>query len=191
VIDLDNDRVLVESTLKGDTESFSKLVLKYQDRVYSFLVKMTLSREDAEDILQDVFIKAYNNLYKYDKRWCFSTWLYSIAINTFKSHYKRKKRLNAMDCCEEIPHAPDRYTNPEITAEYNEQRAEIVRLIEELTLEQKTALVLKHIKGLSFKEIGHIMEISPEAAKMKVQRAKYTLCKKLDESRKRGVLNEM
>lgn len=85
----DRDNMLVESTLKGDVNSFEELVSFYQGRIFNFLSKMTATREDAEEITQEVFIKVYKNLYKYNCKWSFSTWIYRIAVNTLRSEYKK------------------------------------------------------------------------------------------------------
>jgi len=85
------DEVLVRKVLEGDISSFTVLVKRYQDRLYSFLPKITYSKEDAEEILQDVFLRAYKYLYRYNEKWSFSTWIYKIAANTYKSGYKKRK----------------------------------------------------------------------------------------------------
>jgi RNA polymerase sigma-70 factor (ECF subfamily) len=184
---------LIENVLRGNADSFSILVQCYQDQLYKFIYKLTVSREDTEDILQEVFIRVYNNLYRYNSRWSFSTWLYNIAVNVFKTQYKKKKKtpeiiidnegIDYLSCS-----ISDR---PDTAYEMKEQRALIVKLINGLKNDQKIALVLKHVQGFSYKEIADILEVSPEAAKMKVQRAKKIICEKFDDMKGRGVFNEV
>lgn len=90
---MENDDILVENVLNGNIESFSVIVSKYQNRLLNFLLGLTSCREDAEEILQDVFIRAYNYLYRYNSNWKFSTWIYSIAANSFKDYYNKKKKV--------------------------------------------------------------------------------------------------
>jgi len=86
-----DESTLISNTLNGDIQSFALLVQAYQGQLYNFIYKMTKSKEDTEDILQDVFVKVYNNLYKYNNNYRFSTWIYSITLNTIKSSLKKKK----------------------------------------------------------------------------------------------------
>ena len=183
----DTDNAFVEKALKGDTEAFCKLVHKYEDQLYCFLYKITFSKEDTEDLCQETFIKAYNNLYKYDNRWAFTTWLYNIAINVSKNHNKKKKYFTCS--YDEVPDVQcDLNDLPEIVLEIRYNRKQILKIINSLSFEQKTAVCLRYFHDLAYKEIGHIMKISPDAAKMKVQRAKNTLCEKLDQLIKKGVI---
>lgn len=182
------DDVLVSGILNGDIDCFSELVATYEGRIYNFLLKMTLSREDAEELLQEVFIKVYNNIYRYDRRWKFSTWIYRIAVNTFKNELRKRKSSCPVDYYNEIPEILCSMQEcPEAVYDSKEVYLELVRLIQNLKTEQKIAFILKHIQGFSFKEIGEIMGISAEAVKMKVQRARETLGKRFEEIRKGGV----
>ncbi|HPC99898.1 MAG TPA: RNA polymerase sigma factor [Acetivibrio sp.] len=183
----ERDNMLVESTLKGNIDSFEELITLYQDKLFNFLSKMTYSREDAEEITQEVFIKVYNNLYKYNNKWSFSTWLYRIAINTLRSEYRKVNNYKKIDYYTNVPDLPANFSDyPEIAYEIKEQRGEIIKLIDDLKEDQKTALLLRCIQDFSFKEIGDILGISPEAAKMKIQRAKQTICRKYEKLEKGG-----
>ncbi|NLX77042.1 MAG: sigma-70 family RNA polymerase sigma factor [Clostridiaceae bacterium] len=163
----------------GDIEAFEVIVDKYRNKLFSFLVKMTCSRQDSEEILQEVFIRAFNNINKYDDRWSFSTWIYRIAVNTYKSHMKKTRRHKTVPI-DEI--AADKGMavgeNPEKVFERNERHREIVSLINSLKDKQRIPLILKYVKGFSYQEISEILGISEEAAKMRVLRAKKNICEK-------------
>lgn len=181
------DVILVDKTLKGDTEAFSKLVHKYEKSLYGFLYKITLSKEDTEDIFQETFIRAYNNLYKYDNRWAFSTWLYKIAINITKNYYKKKKY--SIHCYDELFDLQcDLSDFPEIAFEIRDSKRQILKLINSLSLDQKTALCLRYFQDLKYREIAQIMNSSVDASKMKVQRAKKLLCERLESLIEKGVI---
>jgi len=176
---MDYDRILIEDILKGDIDSFEKLINKYQRVVYGYLLKMTFSREEAEDITQEVFIKVYNNLYKYNGSSRLITWILKIAVNEFKTQYKKRKRANYTNHEELFKDIPcDISDLPEVALEMKESGSELMMVLESISLEQKNALILRYIQGFSFKEVGEIMGISTEAAKMRVQRAKENLVKK-------------
>lgn len=171
------DNILVTSTLRGDMDSFTELVRSYQNNLYNFLLRMTYSKEDAEEILQDVFFKAYKYLYKYNSRWSFSTWLYRIAVNTFKSNCKKQKKRYESIPYNEIPtELLGTYeSNPEISYTTKESYREIIKLFGCLKSDQKIAFLLKYIQDFSYSEIGNILGISEHAAKMKVYRAKHII----------------
>lgn len=183
----ERDNNLVENTLKGDVNSFEKLVSAYQGKLFSFLSKMTATREDAEEITQEVFIKVYKNLYKYNNKWSFSTWIYRIAVNTLRSEYRKVKKLKTVDYYASITDLPANfYDYPDIAYEIKEKRVEIIQIIDQLNEDQKTALLLRSMHDFSFKEIGDILGISPEAAKMKIQRAKQTVIRNYERLQERG-----
>lgn len=189
---LNRDNALIESVLNGNTDAFSILVQCYQEQLYRFIYKLTVSREDTEDILQEVFIRVYNNLYKYNSRWSFSTWIYNIAVNVFRSNYKKKKISHQSVENLELDDVSCRSLDyPDVAYEAKEERLLIIKLINGLKEDQKISLVLKHVQGFSYKEIADILEVTPEAAKMKVQRAKQIICKKYNEMKGRGVYNEV
>lgn len=192
---MDTDEILISNILNGDTDSFSNLVLRYKDRIFAFLLKMTFSKDDAEELLQEVFINVYKNLYRYNSNWKFSTWIYKIAANSFKNYYKKKKRLSQLETIHDINDISTMLKSvedcPEVVFERKEDYLSVVRIINSLKADQRIALVLKYIKGFSFKEIGEILNISPEAAKMKVQRAKESICKQYGKHRKGGFSYEM
>ena len=183
----ERDNMLVENTLKGNISSFEELIRLYQGKIFNFLSKMTASREDAEEITQEVFIKVYKNLYKYNNKWSFSTWIYRIAINTLRSEYRKIKNNKDIDYYATIPELPANFSDyPEIAYEIKEQSVEIIKLIDQLKEDQKTALLLRCMQDFSFKEIGDILGITPDAAKMKIQRAKQSICRKYEKLQERG-----
>ena len=99
-----NDQLYIEKILKGDVNAFSFLVDNYKNMVFSLAFKMTKSREEAEEVSQDTFIKAYKNLSKFKGDSKFSTWLYRIAYHTSLDAIKRnKKTTNTFDINEVLP----------------------------------------------------------------------------------------
>lgn len=176
---MQEDLAQITKIQNGDIEAFEELVEKYKNKLFSFLVKMTCSKHDSEEILQEVFIRAFNNINKYDSRWKFSTWIYRIAINTYKSYMKKAKRLQTVPIDDAIVNRNiTGVGNPENIFERNERQREIISLINGLKDKQRIPLVLKYVKDFSYAEISDILGISEEAAKMRVQRAKSNICKR-------------
>jgi len=192
VTKLYTDDILVDKVLKGDSKAFEILIKKHQGMVYNYLYKMTLNKEDAEDMTQEVFIKAYNNLYSFEKKSNFSTWVFKIAINTLNSHFRKKKDydLNKDEVLMNIKCSEKEI--PEEALDLKEKRQEALKILEGLTLEQKNAIILKYIKGFSYKEIGEILGVNEDSAKMKVHRAKKKLCNiRKSKVVERGVFSEV
>ncbi|MFC3924881.1 RNA polymerase sigma factor [Clostridium punense] len=175
-MNLVTDETLIEKVLAGECQAFEILIKKHQGVIYNYLYKITLSKEDAEDITQEVFIKAYNKLYTFERKANFSTWLFKIAVNTLNDNFKKKKvfelekeeAMMSIKCSER--------DIPEEALSLKEKKLEVLKLLEGLTLEQKNAIILKYVRGFSYKEIGKVLGVSEESAKMKVYRARKKLC---------------
>jgi RNA polymerase sigma-70 factor (ECF subfamily) len=172
-----NEKALVNETLKGDLEAFEKIVDAYKNKLFSFFVKLTSSRHDAEELLQDVFIRAYQHLGTYSDRWMFSTWIYRIALNTYKTWQRTRKRHQVLPLNDGLI-SGGRLDSPEEAFEMKEQHREITGFIQSLKEKQRVALILKYVKGFSYEEIGKILDISEDAAKMRVFRAREAICKR-------------
>lgn len=177
-MDIDNE--LVSKTLSGDVNSFSILVESYQQRIFNFLLRLTLCREDAEELLQDVFVRVYKYLYTYNNSMKFSSWVYRIALNTFKDHCKRKKRQIPTCSFDNEINAGDNLTN-HFEADFctKEDFREIVKIINSLKEEYRIAIILKYIQDFSYKEIGEMLGITPQNAKMRVNRARKEIGKSM------------
>ena len=189
---MNTDNALIDKVLRGDKKAYEALIIKYQDNIYGFLYKSTLSKEDAEDIMQEVFIKAYKNLYKLENKSNFYHWLFKITINTMNTHFnKRKNSTVELDESFENIKCDDKYT-PENMFEIKEQGKELLKRLSILKEDQKNIILLKFVHGFSYKEIAEFLELKEDTVKMKAFRAK----KKLYVSsgnimEKGGMLNEV
>ncbi len=178
---MDIDNKLVSDTLNGDVDSFSILVTNYQERIFNFLFRLTLCREDAEELLQDVFIRVYKYLYTYNSSMKFLSWVYRIALNTYKDNCKRKKRQLSICPFDDEINTGVKQTNQFETDFYaRENFREIVKIINSLKEEYRIAIILKCIQDFSYKEIGEMLGITPQNAKMRVNRARKKIGKSLN-----------
>ena len=183
--------MLVFNILNGDIKSFEILMDMYRSRIYSFLLKMTFSKEDAEDMTQEVFVRVYNSLYQYNSKWCFSTWIFKIAVNVFKTEYTKKKNRSYKESQSLLSNQRiSNITEPEKVLENIETKMEVLKMLEDLKVEQRLALVLKYVQGFSYKEIGEVLKVSPENAKVRVMRAKKYLANNYSRL-KGGIVHEM
>ncbi len=188
---VEKEAMLISNILNGDIKSFEILMDKYRNRIYNFLLKMTFSKEDAEDMTQEVFVRAYNSLYQYNSKWCFSTWIFKIAVNVFKTEYTKKKNRESKEVQSLLSNQRiSNITEPEKVLENIETKMEVLKMLEELKVEQRAALVLKYVQGFSYKEIGEVLKVSPENAKVRVMRAKKLLANNYSRL-KGGIVHEM
>lgn len=174
---------LVERVRKGDSAAFEKLVLANQTRVYNLALRMVGNEEDALDMSQEAFLKAYNFIdsFRGDSR--FSVWLYRLTTNVcldFLRFSARRKHesLTLADEDEEsreLEISDDRFS-PETQAERNELRQAVYRGLLALPEEYRTILLLREIEGLSYEEIGGVLSLEAGTVKSRIFRARKKLC---------------
>lgn len=169
---MDNDKLIVKEILEGNADLFTGLVVRYCPKITSFLVKMGVDMEDARDLSQEVFIKAYNNLHKYSDNWEFSTWIFKIAVNTFKD-FKKKRGLKVQNI-EDLYLKADSFL-PSTQLERLHYRETINTIFKSLDEDVKGMIVLKYGYDFTFEKIGSIYKKSPQSVKMKVLRARKKL----------------
>jgi RNA polymerase sigma-70 factor (ECF subfamily) len=163
-----SDEELIARTRRGDRAAFQGLVEKYQRRIYAVTYGLLGNREDALDAVQDAFIKAYNSLDKFKGRSGFYTWLYRIATNAAIDLGRKTSRRDEIEFREDIEADEEKGSYPVGPAPENPaddlMRKELGELIEDaigqLPPEQRTAIVLRQIEGLSYREIAKVMKCS-------------------------------
>ena len=176
----------VERARSGDSDAFRLLVEQHSRAVFRLAFRMTGNEEDAEDVVQETFLRAYRQLDKYEARSSFSTWLYRIASNYSldlirmrKRHEDKRERGNAdeRDILQTIPvnsPGPDRIV-------YSSQVQERVsEALNELSAQERTAFVLRHFEGMSIEEIGQALGTGTNATKHSIFRAVQKLRRSLE-----------
>lgn len=182
-----NDGLSVDALRNGDRDEFSRLVELYSGRLYRLGLKMLGNAQDAEDILQETYLKALRGIKNFDGRASLSTWLYRIAMNESLMHLRRKhpemvsieepgekgsedqEPLEIMDWC----------CMPEREMMSNEVRSKLDAAIEELPATLKTVFVLRDIEGLSTLQTAEVLVLSETAVKTRLSRARLWLRNKL------------
>jgi RNA polymerase sigma-70 factor (ECF subfamily) len=173
----------LEALRNGDRAEFSRLVEEYSPMIYRLGLKMLNNQQDAEDILQETFIKAYNHIGKFDGRSSVSTWLYRIATNEALMTL-RKKRLDTVSfdmpsIFETEPQEPLQIVDwcclPEEEFLSAEARLRLDEAAERLPDSLRVVFVLRDIEGLSTRETAEVLEISEAAVKTRLSRARLRL----------------
>lgn len=185
---MDEDIDLVVRTLKGDEEGFEKLVEKYQNKVYTLCYRYSGNDEDACDLAQEAFIKAYRSLDSFKGSSRFGTWLYRITTNVCLDEIRRKKRRIQADSLDQPVEGWDNEMARIVTDDTNtidtlyEQR-ELSQYIQTLLMQMKPehrmVLLLKDIMEFSYEEIAQMLNISSGTIKSRLSRARELLRRKL------------
>jgi RNA polymerase sigma-70 factor (ECF subfamily) len=190
----DNDRELVRRAQKEDKEAFEELVRRHQARVFAVAGGILRNKEDVEDIAQQVFLKAYFSLKRFDQRAAFSTWLYKITVNEcWDLLRKRKVRplLYEADLSEEQARqygaSEERAEQTQDVSERLEKRQELERLLDCLEERDRTMLVLKEVQGFSVEEIAELLGINGNTVKVRLFRARQRITERLRRRRAAGV----
>jgi RNA polymerase sigma-70 factor (ECF subfamily) len=181
-----DDRELVRRAQNGEKEAFEVLVRKHQGRVFAVAGGILRNREDVEDIAQQVFLKAYFSLKRFDQRSAFSTWLYKITVNECWDLLRKKKvrpLVFESELSEEQAHA---YQSTEQSTEYAgdvsdqlETRQLLERWLDCLEERDRSMLVLKEVQGFTVEEIAEIMGINGNTVKVRLFRARQKIAEKI------------
>lgn len=172
------DPELVARIIAGDGAAFSTLVERYQDRLYNAVYRLVGSAEDARDLLQDTFIKAYENLGTFRGGSSLYTWLFRIAVNTSLSHRRKRKWLqvgSAGDGDDPAP-APDAAAqDPSDRLVAAETEALVQQALGSLDDDHRTVVVLRDIQHCDYHEIAEILEVPTGTVKSRLHRARLIL----------------
>jgi RNA polymerase sigma-70 factor, ECF subfamily len=181
----DDDRELVRLAKSDDKEAFELLVRRHQSRVFAVAGGILRNKEDVEDVAQQVFVKAYFSLKRFDQRAAFSTWLYKITVNEcWDVLRKRKVRplLYESDLSEEQAHEyngfSEKATVPDVSDRL-EARERVEKLLVDLDERDRLMLILKEVQGFSVEEIAEILEINANTVKVRLFRARRRITEKV------------
>ena len=162
------DAAIVERVLAGDTDAYALLVSRYRDRYARFAVHMLGNREDAEEALQDAFIRAYRSLARCEEPEKFGSWLMQILINRCRTAGGRRGRREKTFVSDDIAMLNAAEMHP---AEQRAWREEIDRAVGQLDPLQREAFLLKHVEEKCYEEIAELTGVGFSALKLRVKRA--------------------
>ncbi|WNW02685.1 sigma-70 family RNA polymerase sigma factor [Tenacibaculum sp. HL-MS23] len=171
-----NDQTYIDKVLKGDANAFSTLVERYKNMVFTLALKMVKNREEAEEISQDTFIKAYKNLNKFKGDSKFSTWLYKIGYRTSLDNLKKNKGKYNIDTIDEITINKIKSTEGILESIERKERAEVINTcMLSLPEDERAILWMFYFDELSLKEIIEVTDFSEANVKVKLHRARKSL----------------
>ncbi|MEK3787373.1 RNA polymerase sigma factor [Paenibacillus sp. FSL K6-1230] len=159
---------LVERTKLGDKEAFASIIRNFEKPMYIYCYHMLKSKEEAEDALQEIFIRVYEQIHKYRSNMSFSAWLYKIAYNYSLNQIRGQKRwFRFIDRY--------KYDQPEASTQQVDSQTTLKDLLKPLTTEERHILLLRAIHGYHFDEISEMMNMKPATVRKKYERLRKKL----------------
>jgi RNA polymerase sigma-70 factor (ECF subfamily) len=179
----DSDFAVVKKVQAGDVAAFDQLIVKYRERVFGVVYNLTANREDAADLTQDAFIKAFQSINRFQGNCSFFTWLYRIAVNTTLSHL-RKNRLRSFFSLEKLQ---EEGVNTQVLEQLTDKKGadrdtylqelkeKLNEALQKLSIPHRTVITLFEIDDLSHSEIAEVMDCSEGTVRSRLHYAKQFL----------------
>lgn len=184
---MEEEQLWIKQVLAGDKEAYANIINKYKNQLYATVLRMTRNPQDAQDFVQDAFIKVYRNLDKYKADGSFSSWLYRVAVNHCMDEFRKKQYTTVqIEVDEEKVVNPN---HPEIIFLKHEKKRQLERLVSTLPDDERLIILLRYINEVNYEEISEIMGVPLSTVRNKLHRAK----KKMRETTKRegGYFHEL
>ena len=176
-----DDRQLVVLAQKGQAEAFEALMERYKRKAYRTAFDFTRDREEAKDLSQDAFLRAFANLKRFDMRASFQTWFYRILVNVCLDHRRRKARVywQPLEDSSGREDVRAEIADPHPRPDQKAQEAELLRRVgaalDSLPAKQRAAFLLKNHQGFTIAEIAEVMQMAPGTVKVHIHRAVTSL----------------
>lgn len=181
-----SDMELVDGVRKGDQDSFEELLGRYNNKVFSLATRLTRNPEDAEEVLQDVFVTVHRKLESFAGKSSFSSWLYRITVNAAFMKLRKRRQIQSVSL-EDIlqqPQLTSALRAPDSTfvdaqSMRNEMLSALEVAISKLPDEYRPVFILRDVDGLTSKEVGRILDLTIPAVKSRLHRSRLMLRRRL------------
>lgn len=178
-----DDLQIIKSVLNGDTQAFNTIVKRYKNMVFKACIIRLGSNEEAEDAMQEIFIRVFRSLKTFKQDSNFKTWLYSITINFLKTQFSKIQRIGEIQERVEAAYSPEQKGPMDFVLQ-NEASVEIQRAINLLPGHLKDVVEYYYMKNLNVLDIAEALKLSRENVKIKLYRARIRLKEILSENLK-------
>ncbi len=174
LVTVDPDGELVRRVREGERAAFNQLVLKYRSRVMGIAARMLGDRAEAEDLAQDVFVKAYHSLGDFHGEAQFATWLYRITANSCLNYRKKRQRERQFktDLTDLAPLGSNGASSPHAVLERRQLKEQLEKSIRALPEDQRIVLILRDLQGLSYENIAACLGIELGTVRSRLHRAR-------------------
>jgi RNA polymerase sigma-70 factor (ECF subfamily) len=178
----EREAVLVDRAKDGDSDAFEELVRRHADRLYAVVLRFVADGEEAQEVTQEAFLRAWRSIGRFQGRSRFFTWLYRIGINEAKRRAARRPAVAVSSLDDEpVPDAPDWSQAPETRFEQGDLLRVLEQAIMSLPVGYRAPIVLRDVEGLSTSEAAEIMDLGEAAFKSRLHRARLAVRRALDE----------
>jgi RNA polymerase sigma-70 factor, ECF subfamily len=181
-----DDTELVSAFRAGNISAYEELVSRYYEKAYNLAVRITRSKEDAEEILQDVFISIFSKINEFQGKSAFSSWLYRITVNTAYMKLRKRRKHSAVELNEVIcgnqecwTHQRSDVCDTNYLTSRHELKQALQTAVNKLPSEYKVIFILRDVDGLSNQEVSEVLNISVPAVKSRLHRSRLMLRKRL------------
>ncbi|KUO95141.1 RNA polymerase sigma factor SigW [Ferroacidibacillus organovorans] len=175
-------RSVLEEAQMGDVAAFEKIVNAYENRLFTMAFRMLGNRTEAEDAVQETFLRVYTNLPRYDETYQFSTWIYRIATNVCIDSLRKRRPHQSLDVDDGEDGFKEGYErlagdekDPLDSVLQTERCADVQRALNALPVTYRTVLILKYIQELSLQEIGDILHVPVTTVKTRIHRGREAM----------------
>ena len=179
---------LAKLARNGDRNAFAELVELYKDKIFHLAYRMLNNKQEAEDAVQETFLRVYTNLHRYDENQKFSTWIFRIGTNLCIDKLRRRKQTYSLDAEMTDGEGNDYYAmlpsdedTPEKQLIVSETQAQIHRAIETLPEKYKSVVILRYLHDMSLQEISDVLDMPVTTIKTRVHRGREYLRKRLEQ----------
>jgi RNA polymerase sigma-70 factor (ECF subfamily) len=177
------EALLIDNLREGDTTALAILVEKYKRLVYRIAIQITKNHEDANDVMQDTFLKVYESIHSFRKDAAFETWLYRIVVNHAMNLVKRRERqrecslsrTSEMEIDPDLRRSADLANNPHLNAERKELQKWVMQAVNSLPLKHRMVVILHEFEGLTHSEIASILNCSEGTVRSRLHYARQKL----------------
>lgn len=178
-----SDTELIGTYLQGDEKAFRSIVSRYTRHIYNFVARLSGDREESHDLTQEVFVKVWKNIRRFDTSKNFKTWIFSIARNTTIDYLRKRKSIRFPERQEGDVSYEESLRDVEPLPDEIFSRAELARELEQalatLSKDDVTILFLHHDEEMTFEEIGEVLRVPMNTVKSRYRRALHVLRKEM------------
>jgi RNA polymerase sigma-70 factor, ECF subfamily len=175
-----DDARLIADCLQGNAAAFGVLVRRHQDRLFNTVYRLVDNAEDAQDVVQEAFLSAYQSLHSFHGDSAFFTWLYRIAVNTAISHRRKQRAMVRIDGSRDgeaaiDPLDPSETNRPGFALEQVEQEQRVARALARLSPEHRAVLVMKDMEGQKYETMADVLGVPIGTIRSRLHRARLEL----------------
>lgn len=172
----DIDYRLMRGIQKGDMVMFNQMVDRYKDRLMNVIGRMLSSQEEAEDIVQETFVRVYQHRQSFNFKHCFSTWIYTIALNLARNELRKRRKFKFYDITEMQGNEAEFAVDPKVPSNLPQA---LEKAIKQLPDKYRIAFILRDVQELPYDEVAKVLDVPLGTVKSRVNRARLMLREKL------------